>query len=540
MLSRALRLTMAACLILAGTAGAIVAQPAGTATSTPASTPEHFDVLIRGGRLLDGTGNPWILADVGIRGDRVAAIGRLAGATATTVLSAEGRYVAPGFIDTHSHAGGALATAELGAARPLLAQGVTTVFVNPDGGGATDLAVQRRALLEHGLGVNVALMIPHGSVRGAVIGSEDRAPTADELRRMEALVQQGMDAGAFALSSGPFYAPGSYARTDELVALARVAARYGAPYQSHIRDESDYTIGLLAAVEEVITVAREAGTRGVVTHIKALGPNVWGFSAAIVQRIERAREAGVEVFADQYPYEASQTTLGAALVPRWAQAGGGAAFRQRLADPAQRARILAEMRDNLARRGGAERIQIGRYTPDSTTEGHTLARISAARNTDPVETALAMLERGESSIVSFNMHDDDIERLMRQSWTMTSSDGALVRTGVGVPHPRGNGAFARKLRKYVVEDEVMGIADAVRSMTSLPAMVYRIPDRGVLRPGEYADVVVFDLEHVRDRATFEDPHQLAEGMVHVLVNGQVAWQDGQITAHRHGQVLTRR
>ena len=520
---------------------ATVGRPAPAAAQPAAgAAAERYDVLVRGGRVLDGSGNPWVRADVGIRGDRVVAVGDLRGATAAAVLDATGLYVAPGFVDTHSHAGEALESRELSGARPLLAQGVTTVFVNPDGGGRADLAAQRTALLEHGLGVNVALMVPHGAVRQTVLGMEDRAPTPAERRRMEELVQRGMEAGAFALSSGPFYAPGSFAKTDELVALARVAARYGAPYQSHIRDESDYTIGLLAAVEEVVTVAREAGTRGVVTHAKALGPNVWGFSAPVVQRLERARAEGVEVFADQYPYDASSTSLAAALVPRWAQAGGNAALRRRLDTPAERTRIVAEMRDNLARRGGADRIRIARYGPDSSAEGKSLAQIAAARGADAIETALALLARGDASIVSFNMHDDDIERLMRQPWTMTASDGGLVAAGRGVPHPRGNGAFARKLRKYVVEDGVVDLASAVRSMTSLPAAVYRLPDRGVLRPGAYADVVVFDLARVRDRATYDDPHQLAEGMVHVLVNGRFAVRDGTATSEMAGQVLQRR
>jgi N-acyl-D-amino-acid deacylase len=448
--------------------------------------------------------------------------------------------VAPGFIDTHSHAGGSLAREALSGAAQLLAQGLTTVFVNPDGGGNTDLAAQRRALSAQGLGINVGLMVPHGSIRGAVIGSADRAPTPAELDRMKGMVDAGMQAGAFALSSGPFYSPGSFAKTEELVELARVAARYGAPYQSHIRDESDYGIGLLAAVEEVITVAREAGTRGVVTHIKALGPNVWGFSAAIVQRIERAREAGVEVFADQYPYEASSTSLAAALVPRWAQAGGDSAFDRRMREPAERTRILTEMEDNLARRGGAARIQVASYGPDRTVEGKTLAQIASARNAGQVETALALLDKGGVSIVSFNMHDDDIERLMVQPWTMTSSDGTLTTLGAGVPHPRGNGAFPRKIRRYVLDEPVMGLADAIRSMTSLPASVYRMEDRGVLRPGAIADVVVFDLDEVRDMATFENPHQVAQGMVHVLVNGKVAWRDGKVAAERHGKVLSAR
>ena len=507
--------------------------------SAQAAATRSFDVLIRNGRVLDGSGNPWIRADVGIRGDRIVAVGDLRDATAPTVIAADSFYVAPGFIDTHSHAGESLDQAAVSGAQQLLAQGLTTVFVNPDGGGRVDLDAQRVALQQNGVGVNVAQMIGHGSVRLAVLGMEDRAPTADELTRMEALVQRGMDAGAFALSSGPFYAPGSYSRTDELVDLARVAARYDAPYQSHIRDESDYTIGLLAAVEEVITVAREARTRGVVTHVKALGPNVWGFSAAIVQRIDRARAQGVQVFADQYPYEASSTSLSAALVPRWAQAGGTIAFRARNADQEQRARIIPEMRENLVRRGGGERIQIARYGPDSTIEGRTLAQVALARGTDAVETALSLLAKDEVSIVSFNMLDEDIARLMHQPWTMTSSDGALVPFGAGMPHPRGNGAFSRKLRKYVVEDQVLDLPAAVRSMTSLPAAVYNLKDRGVLRPGAIADIVVFDLARVRDRATYENPHQLSEGMVQVIVNGHFAMRDGKFTAGHHGRVLHR-
>lgn len=529
----------AALALLAATALPSAAAAQAPPAPSDARARATYDVLLRDGRVLDGSGSAWLRADVGIAGGRVVAVGDLRADTAAQVLDVGGLYVAPGFVDTHSHAGGALETPALSAARQLLAQGITTVFVNPDGGGRADLAAQRTALLAHGLGVNVALMVPHGAVRAAVLGQADRAPTAEELRQMEAIVQRGMDEGAFALSSGPFYAPGSFAKTDELVALARVAARYGAPYQSHIRDESDYTIGLMAAVEEVVTVAREAGTRGVVTHVKALGPNVWGFSAAIAQRVERAREQGVEIFADQYPYEASQTSLDAALVPRWAQGGGSDSLRARLADAATRARIVGEMRENLARRGGAERIQIGRYAADTSVEGMTLAQIAAARNLEPVEAALALLARGGAGIVSFNMHDDDIARLMRQPWTMTASDGALVAAGQGVPHPRGNGAFARKLRKYVVEDGVVGLGDAVRSMTSLPAAVYRLPDRGVLRAGAHADVVVFDLARVRDRATYEDPHQMAEGMVHVLVNGRFAIRDGSFTDELAGEVLRR-
>lgn len=504
-----------------------------------AQAPQRFDLLIRHGRVLDGSGNPWMRADIGIRGDRIVAMGDLGDANATTVIAADSFYVAPGFIDTHSHAGESLAHPAMSAAQQLLAQGLTTILVNPDGGGPVDLAAQRAAFERNGVGVNVFQMIGHAAVRSAVLGMADRAPAPDELKRMEALVQKGFDDGAVGFSSGPFYAPGSYSKTDELVDLTRIAAKYHAPYQSHIRDESDYTVGLLAAVEEVITIARDAHTRGIVTHVKALGPDVWGFSAAIVQRIARARDEGVEVFADQYPYDASSTSLAAALVPRWAQAGGTAAFRARIADAGQRAKMVPEMRDNLARRGGAARIQIASYGPDSTLDGRTLAQVAATRSADAVETALSLLAKGDASIVSFNMLDEDINRLMQQPWTMTSSDGALISFGSGMPHPRGNGAFSRKIRKYVVEDQVVTLPAAIRSMTSLPATVFNLPDRGVLRPGAFADVVVFDLAKVKDKATYEKPHQMAEGMVDVLVNGRFAVRDGQFTAAHDGRVLRR-
>jgi N-acyl-D-amino-acid deacylase len=526
--------------LLAHLAGALLALAfISSPSGAQAASPQPFDILIRHGRVLDGSGNPWVRTDIGIRGDRIVAMGDLRDANAATVIAADSFYVAPGFIDTHSHAGESLARPTLSAAQQLLAQGLTTILVNPDGGGQVDLAAQRTAFEKSGIGVNVFQMIGHGAVRSAVLGMADRAPTAAELKQMEALVQRGFDEGAVGLSSGPFYAPGSYSKTDELVDLARIAAKYHAPYQSHIRDESDYTIGLLAAVEEVITVARDAHTRGIVTHVKALGPNVWGFSAAIVQRIDRARAEGVEVFADQYPYEASSTSLAAALVPRWAQAGGTAAFRARIADSVQRARIVPEMRENLARRGGAARIQVASYRPDSSLDGKTLAQIAATRNTNAVEAALALLAKGDVSIVSFNMLEEDIERLMRQPWTMTSSDGALIQFGAGMPHPRGNGAFSRKIRKYVVENQVVELPAAIRSMTSLPATVFNLPDRGVLRPGAFADVVVFDLAKVRDRATYENPHQMSEGMVQVLVNGRFAIRDGKFTADHGGRVLHR-
>ena len=294
---------------------------------------QDYDLLIADGFVVDGTGNPWYRADVAVTGDRIVAVGVLDRSGARRVIDARGLWVTPGFVDPHSHAAGGLGSAELSQARPLLAQGITTVVVNPDGGGPVDLAAQRGQLLEHGLGVNVAQLIGHGSIRTAVIGRDDRPPTPDELGQMRALAREAMEYGAFGLSSGLFYAPGSYADIGEVVELGKVVARYGGVYTSHIRDESDYTVGLTAAVEEVIRVAREAGMRGSVTHIKALGPRVWGSAADVVTQIERARAAGVEVFACQYPYTASATGLSAALLDRWIQDGGRRADARSAARP---------------------------------------------------------------------------------------------------------------------------------------------------------------------------------------------------------------
>lgn len=520
----------------------LVASPLAfflSAAFSLAAPAEPFDLLIRNGRVLDGSGNPWIKSDVAVTGDRIVAIGDLSEATADRVIDASGLYVAPGFIDTHSHAASGLADVERAPARTLVAQGLTTVLINPDGSGALDLERQAKELMSHGVGVNVGQMVPHGSVRGLVLGQEDRHATDEELDQMRALVRRGMEAGAFALSSGPFYTPGSFAPTAELIELAKVAAEFGGAYQSHIRDESDYSIGVVAAVDEVIEIAEAAGIPGVVTHIKVLGPRVWGYSSALVHRIERARQRGIQVFADQYPYTASATSLSAGLIPRWALEGGRNGFLERMQDPGLREKIRTEMIDNLDRRGGGERIRLSSFQERPDLAGRYLSDIARERRIPEVDAAMELLEAGSPQMVSFNMHDHDVAVLMRQSWTMTSSDGGLPVMGAGVPHPRSYGAFPRKLRAYVIEKEIVDLPAAIRSMTHLPASVYRIRDRGLLREGAFADIVVFDLERINDPATFQDPHQLAEGMAYVLVNGRFAIDQGAFTDGRHGRVLRR-
>jgi N-acyl-D-amino-acid deacylase len=498
---------------------------------------ENFDILIKNGKVLDGTGNPWYYADIGINGDRIVWVGKSENVTADEVIDASGLYVSPGFIDVHSHAGSGLASESLSHGRPLLAQGITTVMVNPDGGGSTDIAGQRSSLEEHGLGVNVAQFVPHGSVRRRVMGEEDRAPTADELEEMKSIVEEGMQNGAFGLSSGLFYTPGAYAETEEVIELAKVASRYNGVYSSHIRDESDYNVGLIYSVDEVIRIAEEAELPGIVSHIKALGTGVWGYSAAVVSRVERARDRGVEVFADQYPYPASSTNLTAVLIPAWAREGGRTEMLQRLDDPELIEEIKVEMEANLVRRGGAESIQIADYSANSDYEGLRLSQIAEQMGENPIDAALAMIKTQNPRIVSFNMHEDDVARFMKQPWMMTGSDGGLVEMGEGVVHPRNYGSFPRKISMYVKEQRTINLEFAIRSMTSLSASVFNLHDRGVIRSGQVADIAIFDLEQIQDKATFDDPHQLSEGVEYVLIGGKFAMKAGEFQQELVGKVL---
>jgi N-acyl-D-amino-acid deacylase len=501
-----------------------------TSFQTPAQPSRTFDVLIRNGRVMDGSGNPWLRGDVGIRGDRITAVGRLAGATAHITIDAADRLVTPGFIDVHSHALEGLVRSELREGLPLLAQGVTTIVGNPDGGGSVDLAAQRQRLESGGIGPNAALLIGHGAVRAAVVGQANRAPTAGELERMRDLVRRGMQEGAFGLSSGLFYTPGSFAKTEEVIALAAVAGEFGGLYTSHIRDEGDYGIGVVASVDEVIRIADDAHVIGIVTHMKALGPDSWGLAATMIQHIDAARARGVQVFADQYAYEASSTSLRAALLP------GGVPIPA-ADDAAMRAEVEPTVRENIRRRGGASAIVLAMYAADHSLEGHSLAQIAEARGVAPERAALDLLARGNASIVSFNMTERDIDAIMRQPYTMTSSDGGLVAMNEGKPHPRNYGAFARKLAVYVRERGTISLESAIRSMTSLPAEVFGIRDRGAIREGAFADVAVFDPSRMRDRATYTDTHQLAEGMDYVLVNGVVVVDGGTFTKATPGRVL---
>lgn len=516
----------------------VVALLAGT---SPAAA-QRYDVLIRGGTVYDGSEAPGRKADVAIKGDRIVAVGIIpASARATTTVNATGRIVAPGFIDSHSHAAPNIQTAKLAAALPMLHQGITTVMINPDGGGPADLGQQITDLRTHVPGVNVIPLIGHNAVREAVMGNVARKATSAEQARMEGLVTVAMRAGAFGMSDGPFYIPAKYSDTAEIIGLAKAAARFPhAFYTSHIRDEGNYDIGVVAAVEEVIAVGREARIPAVVTHIKVLGPQVWGKSAEVIAKIQRARAEGLQIWADQYPYTASGSSLMASLVPGWAQEGGAKELAERLEKPEMRARIRAAMVPNLARRAGPNAIMIRHFAADPSLEGKRLDEIAQAQGKAPLDAAIDMLRRGDDvPTISFNMSEVDVEALMRQRWTMTSTDGALPEFGKTSEHPRAYGAFPRKLRNYVLDKPVIPIERAIHAATGLPAKVFAIPDRGMIRQGAFADVIVFDPKTVRDTATYEQPHAYAVGIDYVFVNGRAALAKGAPASERFGRVLLR-
>ena len=497
-----------------------------------------YDLIIRGGTLYDGRGGKPIIGDIALQGDRIAAVGNLGAATASREIDARGLAVAPGFIDGHSHAADReLVRPELAGAEALLAQGVTTVFINPDGWGLPDLAAQRALIEKAGPGINVAPMIGHKPVRTAVVGLAARAPTPEELDRMCAMVRTAFERdGAFGLSTGLIYAPASYAKIDELLALARVAAEFGGFYHSHIRDESDATVGRKTAVEELLTIAREAKITSIITHIKGSGPRMWGRADEEIRQVEAARAAGLAVWADQYPYEAGATYLSSMVLPGWAQDGGMEKTRARLADPATRAKIRAEMITSIEGRGGPGTHLISEYEPDRSVEGLRLDEIGRRRKMEPVDAAIAMIETGEPRAISFSIRMDDILTFMRQPWTMTASDGF----GVAEAHPRSYGTFPRKLRVFALDQQVISLERAIHSMTGQPAEILGLRDRGVLRAGAFADLVVFDLAKLRDAATYEQPRARAEGMVHVFVNGRSAVAEGKYPGTRAGRVLSRR
>ncbi len=504
--------------------------------SCSAQAPQ-YDLVITGGTLLDGSGSPGYQADVAIRDGAIAAIGRISAGQGRSSIDARGQTVAPGFSDMHTHGDRGIVREESKGAQNYVMQGVTTLVTGNCGDGTYDVAGYFARLQKQGAGVNIVHLVGHNTVRSAVLKSADRAPSAAELEQMKSLVDKAMREGAWGLSSGLFYAPGNFAKTDELVELARVVRPYGGFYASHIRDESDYTVGLKASIEEAIAVGEKAGVPVEISHIKALGKAVWGQAPAICKIIEAAQARGVVVRADQYPYNASSTSMTAATLPRWVEADGKT--KERLSDPKLLPRITQEVGDNIERRGGADSLMICRFPANPEWQGKTLQEIGRIMGKTPVDTAIQIALLGGASVISFNMSDSDVEYFMKKSYVMTGSDGDVLQFGQGLPHPRSYGTFVRKIRQYVVDKRILSMEQAIHAATGLPAEALGFKDRGLLKKGYAADIIVFDSAKITDTATYTNPHQYAEGIKYVLVNGKVEVEDGKFTGTLAGKPLIR-
>ena len=513
------------------------------ASAAAAQQQPRYDLLIAGGTVIDGTGAPRYRADVAVTGDRVVLVSRtpIPRGRATRVIDARGRIVAPGFIDLHAHLE---PLAQLPGARSAVTQGVTTALGGPDGGSPWPLAAYMAARDSQRIGINVAYLVGHNTVRSAVMGTANRAPTADELARMRAMVARGMGDGAFGLSTGLRYVPGTYSTIDEVVALAQEAADSGGIYTSHLREEG---LGLLEAVGEAIEIGRRAHVPVVLTHHKAVGQQMWGKSVVTLALLDSARRAGVDVMADVYPYTATHTGIGV-LIPSWALADGDTAFARRVSDPALKDSITRGIVFNILNdRGGGDlrRVQFSRVSWDRTLEGRTLADWAARRGLAPTpENGAALVieaqRKGGANAIYHVLDEADVRRIMRHPQVMIASDGRLSTPGDGHPHPRAYGTFPRVLGHYVRDERVLTLEQAVHKMTGMPAARLGLKDRGVLREGAAADVVVFDAARIADRATFDAPHQYAAGIDHVIVNGVPAVSGGKFLDVRPGRVLKRR
>jgi N-acyl-D-amino-acid deacylase len=500
-----------------------------------------YDLLIRNARVVDGTGNPWFRADVGIRDGRIAAVGRLDGRSAYRSVDAAGRVLAPGFIDVHTHIEGGIEKVPRG--DNYLLDGVTTLVTGNCGGSKLDLRSWFAELEKTGLGPNVASLIGHNTVRREVMGTANRLATPDEIARMQALVETAMQAGAVGFSTGLIYIPGTYSDTGEVVALAKAAAKHGGVYASHMRDEGEK---VLDAIDEAVRVGREAGIPVQLSHFKIDNRRLWGSSTRSLELVEKFRREGVDVVVDQYPYTRSSTNLGITL-PSWALADGEARVQERLNDPATRKKIAGEMLQKLRDLGHEDYsyATVASFAPNREYDGRTISEINALRKRPKTaeaeaETILDLMREGGAQMVYHSMGDEDVERILRYPNTAIASDGGVREFGLGMPHPRSYGTNARVLAEYVRKRGVITLEDAIRRMTSLPARTFGFRDRGLVQAGMAADLVLFDPAKVQDKATFTAPHQYSEGFDLVLVNGRVAVEDAKPTGTMAGQVVRRR
>ena len=541
----------------------------------PASTPgqtAQFDLLIRRAKVLDGSGNPWFYADVAVKDGRIAAIGAL-DAAASRTIDAAGRFLSPGFIDIHSHSDRGLGSMGLRHNLNMVAQGITLSVVNQDGRSPWPIRDQRARYEEQGIGSNAALLVGHGAVRTRVMGARaNQIATDADIAAMQALVDEGMKDGAFGLSTGLEYVPGRFSEPREVIEITRPVKKYSGFYISHERSEgrdpmwhvaSDPTpfVDLLDAVKETIAIGRETGVRVVASHLKAKGADFWGASHAATRLIREAREQGVEVYADQYPYDTSGSDGSTVLVPLWALAapgvlvggqlgeGGQGAARgdvkenlsRRLRIPADAARIKSDIAHEITRRGGASRVVVYDF-PDKKYVEKSIDWIAKDRGLSPVDAVIWIQMNGSNAaggarMRGYSLSEIDIAHIMQQDFTATCTDGDTVELGDGVPHARFYGTMPRKIRRYAIDKQIISLPFAIRSMTSLPAQIMGLSDRGWIRAGYWADLVLFD-ESIEDTATFTQPHQYPKGIPFVFVNGVAVVDDGRLTKALPGKVLT--
>ena len=552
---------------------AIVLIPATWCAKVRSQAPA-YDLIIRGGQVIDGTGNPWFYADVAVKDGHIVAVGSLGGAKAMRVIDATGKIVTPGFIDMHSHADGGLATMELRHSPNMVAQGITLSVVNQDGRSPRWPIRDQKALYEkQGIGTNAALLVGHATVRTRVMGNErdNQVATDADIRAMQQLVEEGMADGAFGLSSGLEYDPGRFSETREVVALTRMVKPYGGFYISHERSEgadpmwkvkSDPSpfVSLIEAVNETITIGRETGVPVVASHLKAKGASYWGSSQVATRLIHEARAQGIPVYADQYPYETSGTDGSTVLIPGWslqppgqasgdqlnAGRGGGApgkaAFKLRLGLDDDVRKIRTDIAHEIDRRGGAARIIITDF-PDAKYLQKSLQFVADDLKMGAVDAAIWLQlngadRAGGARMRGFSLSEIDLDHIMQQDFTATCTDGDIARFGQGLPHARFYGTMARKIRYYSLDRGVISLPHAIRSMTSLAAQIIGLKDRGRVQAGYWADLVVFDPKTIADKATFTEPHQYPTGIPFVFVNGVAVVDDGKLTQATPGKVLT--
>lgn len=511
------------------------------ACSDPDPATTRVDLLITGASVIDGSGNPAEAADVGVTDGQIVFVGAAgrSGVEGDAEIDARGLLLAPGFIDMHSHA-----ELDLDYGRdavPYLHQGITTVVLGVDGDGEPDVGRQLADWESAGIGVNGLLYVGHGAVRSAVMGREDRAPSAEELDSMSALIRQAMEEGAFGLSTGLFYVPGAYASTEEVIALTHVAAAYpGAIYDTHDRDLGAVYqgVGYDASVQEGIRIGEATGARVIFSHYNPQGAANRGRGADAANYINEARERGVDVWAAQHPYNATQSSLRAYTIPTWAAAGGDEAMIERFDDPEERERIVDAMQEMLQIRGGADRILLADERPG--LNGLTLGDYARQAELDVPDAVFGILEGGNATVMNLELYDDaNTRRLAQEPWMMTCTDGRTPHPDQAISHPRTFGAFPMKYRRFVAEDAVLTPESAIRGFSGLAADFLRLPDRGYIRPGQVADIVLLDPERYRDTATYDEPRRLAEGVRHVLIGGRFALRDGEPTGELLGKALRR-